>query len=355
MTPAAHLAERSVEVALRDGSTVRVRPVLDTDEDAIRAFLESMSLESLYFRCCGLPNVKWLAKWSADVDYAERYGLVATSGGDDAIVGHAAYVRLAGDRAEVAFEVSDAVQGHGIGTLLLVHLAGVAAHNGIAVFIAQVMPSNRKMIGVFRDSGFPVNITTADGSTEVELKTSLSEEPRPSVIIEAPIRVVLAVDHAALRRSLRLVLDPEPDLAVVEEAPGSVAALPAVLRERPRVLVLDLRSHGGSSIETVRRLRSQVPDTAIVVLTMAASAAFAREVTAAGALGYVLKDLADSELPAAIRAAARGEAYVSLVLAQPIEGLSSRRHPRRRIGAQRDPGVDDRSTLARAHLERAAG
>jgi DNA-binding NarL/FixJ family response regulator len=84
------------------------------------------------------------------------------------------------------------------------------------------------------------------------------------------------------------------------------------------VLVLDLRSHGGSSIETVRRLRSQVPDTEIVVLTMAAGTAFAREVTAAGALGYVLKDLADSELPVAIRAAARGEAYVSPVLVRRI-------------------------------------
>jgi DNA-binding NarL/FixJ family response regulator len=150
------------------------------------------------------------------------------------------------------------------------------------------------------------------------MHVQLAREARPAVITEAPIRVVLAVDHAALRRSLRLVLELEPDLAVAEEAPGSMAALPAVLRERPQVLVLDLRSHGGSSIETVRRLRSQVPDTEIVVLTMAASAAFAREVTAAGALGYVLKDLADRELPVAIRAAARGEVYVSPVLVQRV-------------------------------------
>jgi DNA-binding NarL/FixJ family response regulator len=145
----------------------------------------------------------------------------------------------------------------------------------------------------------------------------LAREARPTVITEAPIRVVLAVDHAALRRSLRLVLALEPDLAIVE-APGSMVSLSGVLRERPDVLVLDLRSHGGSSIETVRRLRSQVPDTEIVVLTMAAGTAFAREVTAAGALGYVLKDLADSELPVAIRAAARGEAYVSPVLVRRI-------------------------------------
>ncbi len=166
-------------------------------------------------------------------------------------------MRLADDRAEVAFEVGDALQGHGIGTLLLVRLADIAARNGISVFIAHVMPSNYKMIDVFRDSGFPVKIKTADGMTEVELQTSLSEEVREAramVITEAPIRVVLAIDHAALRRSLRLVLELEPDLAVVDEAP-SMVALPAALRERPDVLVLDLRSHHGASIEAVRRLR----------------------------------------------------------------------------------------------------
>ncbi len=63
MTPVAYPAEQSVDVSLRDGSTVHLRPVLVTDELAIRAFLESMSLESLYFRCCGMPNVRWLAKW----------------------------------------------------------------------------------------------------------------------------------------------------------------------------------------------------------------------------------------------------------------------------------------------------
>jgi GNAT superfamily N-acetyltransferase len=174
MTPVAYPAEQSVDIALRDGSTVHVRPVLDTDEDAIRAFLESMSLDSLYFRCCGIPNVKWLAKWSADVDYPDRYGVVATSGADGAVVAHAAYVRLGDDRAEIAFEVGDALQGHGIGTLLLVHLAAVAACNGISVFIAQVMPSNHKMIDVFRDSGFPVKQRTANGVTEIELLTSAS-------------------------------------------------------------------------------------------------------------------------------------------------------------------------------------
>ncbi len=76
-----------------------------------------------------------------------------------------------------------------------------------------------------------------------------------------------------------------------------------------------------------------MPDTEIVVLTMAASAAFAREVTAAGAIGYVLKDLADTELPVAIRAAARGEAYVSPVLFQRAQPLPSRGPPRCGIGA----------------------
>jgi acetate---CoA ligase (ADP-forming) len=173
---AAYPLEQSVDVALRDGSTVHVRPVRSQDRPAIQKFLESMSAESLYFRAFGIPNIERLTDWSVDVDYADRYGLVVTRGGSDAIVGHAAYVRTDEQRAEVAFEVADHLQGHGIATLLLAHLAGVAATHGITSFIAEVLPSNRKMIEVFRDSGFPVSQRTISSVTAVELPTTLSEE-----------------------------------------------------------------------------------------------------------------------------------------------------------------------------------
>jgi L-amino acid N-acyltransferase YncA len=159
-------------VALRDGTTVHVRAVRPEDHDAIRTFLQSMSADSLYLRCFGIPNVEWLADWAVDVDYADRYGVVVTSDADDKVVAHAAYVRTGGSRAEVAFEVADALQGNGIATLLLAHLASVAASNAISSFTAVVLPENYRMLAVFHDSGFPTTQRTVDGVTEVEMRTS---------------------------------------------------------------------------------------------------------------------------------------------------------------------------------------
>ena len=127
----------------------------------------------------------------------------------------------------------------------------------------------------------------------------------------APITVILADDHHAVRRSLRLLLDREQDVEVVAEAADISTVLRHVPAHSPRVLVLDLRMPNGSSIEAIRRLRAEVPETEIVVLTMEESPAFAHQALGAGAIGFVLKDRADDELPAAVRRAARGEEYVS--------------------------------------------
>ncbi|HTX46495.1 MAG TPA: GNAT family N-acetyltransferase [Solirubrobacteraceae bacterium] len=172
----AYPAEQSVDVALRDGSTIHVRPVRPDDRDGIEALLRSMSNESLYLRCFGSVNPRWLADWSVDVDYAGRYGVVATTGLEQEIVAHGAYVRFEETRAEVAFEVADRMQGHGIATLLLAHLAGIAARNGIFTFTAEVLPSNHKMLEVFRTSGFPTTMRAIRGVTEVEFPTELSAE-----------------------------------------------------------------------------------------------------------------------------------------------------------------------------------
>ena len=165
----------AVDIPLRDGSTVRVRPVRADDREALGRFLKSMSPESLYFRAFGFPDIDRLTDWSIDVDYADRYGLVVTAGADQAIVAHAAYVRLDEHLAEVAFEVGDALQGHGIGTLLLGQLAGVAARHDITEFTATVMATNYKMLGVFMQSGFAVQERTDSGYSEIRMTTVLSE------------------------------------------------------------------------------------------------------------------------------------------------------------------------------------
>ena len=130
----------------------------------------------------------------ADVDYAGSYGLVATRGGEDRLVGHGAYVSSAPDRAEVAFAIADEMQGQGLGTILLAHLAEVAQDNDVSVFVAEVMPRNHRMIEVFRESGFPVELSSLPGTIEVELPTSFSAaaverfEERDRLAAQAAVR-----------------------------------------------------------------------------------------------------------------------------------------------------------------------
>jgi two-component system, NarL family, response regulator NreC len=89
----------------------------------------------------------------------------------------------------------------------------------------------------------------------------------------------------------------------------------------PHVLVLDLQLPTGSSIDLIRRLRRQVPETEIVVLTMEASPLFAQQALDAGAVGFVLKDRADTELLAAVRQAAQGREYISPHVVAGLEAL----------------------------------
>ncbi len=169
-----------VDVALRDGSTVHVRPVAVGDRPAIEDFLHALSPESIGFRFFGRINLDWVANWSMEVYHGDRYALVATTGPDQAIVAHAAYIRTGPDRAEVAFTVADAWQEHGIATIMLAHLAAAAEEHGITVFTAEVLPANHRMIHVFRDSGFAVALRSGDGVIEVELPTSRSQRTRES-------------------------------------------------------------------------------------------------------------------------------------------------------------------------------
>jgi two-component system response regulator NreC len=125
------------------------------------------------------------------------------------------------------------------------------------------------------------------------------------------ITVVLADDHAVVRKGLRLLLDAEDGLRVLAEAGTVPDALRMARAHRPRVLVLDLNMPGGSSLEAIPTIREEAPMTAIVVLTMQNDPSFARKALQAGALGFVLKEAADDELLGAIRLAAEGETYLN--------------------------------------------
>jgi two-component system response regulator NreC len=128
------------------------------------------------------------------------------------------------------------------------------------------------------------------------------------------LQIVLADDHQVVRGGLKLLLEAEPDFEVVAEA-GDIASTRRCVREHhPSVLVLDLNMPGGHVLDSIPGLRSDAPNTQIVVLTMR-DEAFVEEARRAGALGYVLKDEAGTELVTAIRRAAGGERYISRQLA----------------------------------------
>jgi DNA-binding NarL/FixJ family response regulator len=129
-------------------------------------------------------------------------------------------------------------------------------------------------------------------------------------VLDSPLRICLADDHAVVREGLRHVIDAQPDMVVVGEAADGEAALEAVRRHRPHVIVLDLSMPGLGGIATVPRLRDVDPALRVVVLTVHEERAYVRQLLAAGVHGYVVKRSAASALLEAIRWSRTDEPYV---------------------------------------------
>lgn len=131
----------------------------------------------------------------------------------------------------------------------------------------------------------------------------------------APIRIVLADDHGVVRSGLRLLLEADGDFEVVAEAADTDEILRVVLGYKPDVLVLDLNMPGEQLLpERLSRVVERSPATKTVILTMQNDLESARDALRAGALGYVLKEAADTELVEAVRRAAVGETYLDPAL-----------------------------------------
>ena len=127
----------------------------------------------------------------------------------------------------------------------------------------------------------------------------------------AETSIIIADDHAVVRKGLRLLIDAEPGLRVVAEAGDVPETVRKTRALRAGVLILDLNMPGGSSLEAIPEIREQAPMTAIVVLTMQNDPAFARKALQSGAAGFVLKEAADDELLEAIRQASNGGTYLN--------------------------------------------
>jgi two-component system response regulator NreC len=146
--------------------------------------------------------------------------------------------------------------------------------------------------------------------------------------------IVIADDHAVMRSGLRMLLEVEDDLEVVAEAGDVDETIRKLKGFKPDILLLDLHMPGGPSLRAMPEIQSASPTTGVVVLTMQNSPAFVREALRAGALGYVTKEAADTDVVEAVRLAATGQSYL-----QP--GLGARLATEPEVEGQPD-GLSDR-------------
>ena len=167
------------DVVLRDGSTVRIRVMRPSDEAGLCALLTSLSEESRWLRFYCLQNSAGIAAEAhREANLDQAFGLVACSGKDERVVGHALYAVIEERRAEVAFTIANDFQGRGLGSILLGQLAQVASANGIEIFEAEVVAANHRMLHVFRASGFPIEVNAKAGQLHVVFPTSFTAESR---------------------------------------------------------------------------------------------------------------------------------------------------------------------------------
>src|SRR6185369_852357 len=168
---------RDGDVVLRDGSTVRIRAMQPSDDKLLLALFESLSEESRWLRFLSVASGAALAAEARRESHLDRtVGLVALSGTEERVVGHAFYAGIDEQRAEVAFTIADDFQGRGLGTLLLCQLAEIADANGINTFEAEVAAANHAMLHVFRESGFPIEVGATAGQLHVSFPTSFTRD-----------------------------------------------------------------------------------------------------------------------------------------------------------------------------------
>ncbi len=232
-----------VDVVLSSGVTARVRQIEPSDADRLQAFHQALSPQSRqrrYFTPMPRLSDTMLDRF-VQVDHVDREALVVEAG--DLIVGLGQYERLSTHPtdAEVAFAVADEYQGHGIGTLLLEHLASLARRNDIERFVAETLGTNSAMLKVFTRAGYSVHRRFNDGVYEIDFPiaptteserlradrehratvASISRLLRPaSVAADDPRRVG---DGFTGTRRTTDTIEPSTDVVVLELPPDEIA------------------------------------------------------------------------------------------------------------------------------------
>ena len=175
--PAGYPSDWEQSVVLKDGGTVRIRPIAPGDADGLQDLVRSMSTESSYFRFFRVKTELTDEELQdfTHVDYRSRMALVAIMEGRIVGVGRYNTAEDAPDLAEVAFTVADGLQGKGIGTMLLFRLTAYARSKGIKGFRAFLLADNHAMMRVFRNAGFSLSREIDEGVYTVDFPTQESD------------------------------------------------------------------------------------------------------------------------------------------------------------------------------------
>jgi two-component system NarL family response regulator len=143
-------------------------------------------------------------------------------------------------------------------------------------------------------------------------------------LASAPIRILLADDHAIVRNGVAQILNEQPDVQVVAEAGDGESAVALYRQERPDVALLDLRMPKLEGIQVVEQIRREFPEAVLVVLTTFDTDEDIDRALHAGAKGYLLKDVAPADLVACVRAVHEGGTWVSSTVASKLVARMTR-------------------------------
>lgn len=279
------------EAVLRDGASIVIRSARPEDKQGLRELFARMSPTSINNRFFGAKreltdaDLRWL-----DEGDGRHIALVATTcqGEGERIIGLGRAVVLADKPhvAEVAFDVADADQGRGIGTLLLEHLARIGRTRGLTAFRAEVKAENAQMLDVFERSGFEITQHLEDGVFRVDIP-----------IAETERFVALAADRErrAAARSLRAILAPA-SIAVIgaSREPNTIgrAILDNLIRDGYRGAIYPINPHarqlaGRRCYPSVTEVGAPI-DLAVIAVPAPLVERVLRECAAAGVRGVVV-------------------------------------------------------------------
>jgi two-component system nitrate/nitrite response regulator NarL len=158
------------------------------------------------------------------------------------------------------------------------------------------------------------------------------------------IRILLIDDHTLFRSGVRALLQRQPDFEVVDDAADGIEGFKRAKQHRPDVVLLDLNMPGLSGIETLQLLQQDLPDTAVIMLTVSEDVDELTRALREGACGYLLKNMEADALATMIRRAAEGESVIADSMTQRL--IAQMRTPVREEDTAPPPSLEPRNSPA---------